>query len=72
MTKDQIRHAAHFTDAAERSLQLALVTFHAETLFLGQTFKAVSICSSIDLRRLDDLETVCQLVSVPPSQRWFM
>jgi hypothetical protein len=70
--EQHVRHAAHLADTAQRRLQLGLVAFHARRSFLVRPSAPPSIASSIWVRRLIDLDTVCQLVSVPPSQRWFM
>ena len=70
--ENQVRTAAHFADTAKGCFKFALVTFHAKTFFFGQTIKARLRLLVDCLRRWMDLETVCQLVSVPPSQRWFM
>ena len=68
--EQHVRQAAHLLDAAQRTLQLVLLAQQAQQFLLGQAglFGAVSV-SSIVRRRLIECEMVCQLVSVPPSQR---
>ncbi len=70
--EDHVRRAAHLADAAQRLLELVLLALEPEPLLLGQPAGAASSFSSIDFSRAIDCETVFQLVSVPPSQRWFM
>ena len=71
--EQHVGKAAHFLDAAQRTLQLVLLAQQAQQFLLGQArlFGAVVSVSSIVRRRRIEWEMVCQLVSVPPSQRWF-
>jgi hypothetical protein len=73
MTNNQVRQAAHFADTAKAGLQFGLLALHVQTLFLGQAVSAaLPSARQSDFRRWIDCDTVFQLVSVPPSQRWFM
>ena len=68
--EQQVGHAAHVLDAAERALQLVALALHGQAFFLGEPPDSPELSISSSLRRREiEPEMVCQLVSVPPSQR---
>ena len=67
----QVGHAAHVLDAAQRLLELVLLAGERQQLLLGEALRLAGEQPSSSRRRAIESEMVRQLVSVPPSQRWF-
>ena len=71
--KHHFGHTAHFLDAAQRTLELFALARQVQNFFFGQPpAPSPSSMVSNSRKRLIEFEIVCQLVSVPPSQREFM
>ena len=71
--EDQVGHAAHVLDAAERLLELLALARQHQALLLGEArARRPSSVSSTLRSRWIEAEIVFQLVSMPPSQRELM
>ena len=69
--EQHVGHAAHLLDAAQRALELVALARQVELLLLGEAAATSPFEALVELAQaLDRAEMVCQLVSMPPSQRW--